>query len=150
MGPAPVSQQIQSVSTNRSGKSLFGPDRGTQSVMTVQHFAERRDKNLLETMALRLVLLFGSETVLLSTFMYPVISIVHKVQALHCLALGCAVRTSLHALWYIFFLYLVQMPITVAARFVARTVFAHSNSGIAGSNPIQGLDVCILCLCCSV
>jgi hypothetical protein len=77
--------------------------------MTVQYFAVRRDKKLLETMALRLVLLFCSKTVLLSTFMYPVISIVHEVQALHCPALGCVVLMSLHALRYIFILYLVQI-----------------------------------------
>jgi hypothetical protein len=60
--------------------------------MSVQYFAVRRDKKVLETMALRLLFLFCAKTVLLSTFMYPVISTVHKVQALHCPALGCAVH----------------------------------------------------------
>jgi hypothetical protein len=35
------------------------------------------------------------------------------------------------------------LPITVAARFKAWTVFAHSDAGIVGSNPIQGMDVCV-------
>jgi hypothetical protein len=34
-------------------------------------------------------------------------------------------------------------PITVAARSNTWTVFAHSNAGILGSNPTQGMDVCI-------
>jgi hypothetical protein len=33
------------------------------------------------------------------------------------------------------------MPITVAARSEAWRVFARSNAGIVGSNPIQGMDV---------
>jgi hypothetical protein len=35
------------------------------------------------------------------------------------------------------------MPITAAARSKACTVFARSNAGIVGSNPIQGMDVCV-------
>jgi hypothetical protein len=35
------------------------------------------------------------------------------------------------------------LPITVAARFKAWTVFARSNAGILGSNPTQGMDVCV-------
>jgi hypothetical protein len=31
----------------------------------------------------------------------------------------------------------------MAARSKARTVFARSNSGIVGSNPTQGMDVCV-------
>jgi hypothetical protein len=38
-------------------------------------------------------------------------------------------------------------PITVAARSKAWTVFALSNAGIVGSNPIQGMDVRIACIC---
>jgi hypothetical protein len=34
-------------------------------------------------------------------------------------------------------------PITVAARSMAWTVFARSNTGIVGSNPTQGIDVCV-------
>jgi hypothetical protein len=34
-------------------------------------------------------------------------------------------------------------PITVAARSEAWNVFSHSNAGIVGSNPIQGIDVCV-------
>jgi hypothetical protein len=38
------------------------------------------------------------------------------------------------------------MPITVAARSKAWTVFARSNAWIVGSNPTQGMDVCIACV----
>jgi hypothetical protein len=37
-------------------------------------------------------------------------------------------------------------PITVAARSKAWTVFARSNTEIVGSNPTQGMDVCIVCV----
>jgi hypothetical protein len=37
------------------------------------------------------------------------------------------------------------LPIAVAARSKARTVFARSNTEIADSNPIRGMDVCVLC-----
>jgi hypothetical protein len=41
------------------------------------------------------------------------------------------------------------LPITVAARSKAGIVFARSNAGIVGSNPTQGLDVCVrlFCIC---
>jgi hypothetical protein len=35
----------------------------------------------------------------------------------------------------------------VAARSKARTVFARSIAGIVGSNPTQGMDICIVCIC---
>jgi hypothetical protein len=35
------------------------------------------------------------------------------------------------------------MPITVAVRSKAWTVFARSNAEIMGSNPTQGMDVCV-------
>jgi hypothetical protein len=35
------------------------------------------------------------------------------------------------------------LPITVAARYRALTVFARSNAGIVGSNPTRGMDVCV-------
>jgi hypothetical protein len=34
-------------------------------------------------------------------------------------------------------------PITVAAPSEAWNVFAHANTGIMGSNPTQGMDVCV-------
>jgi hypothetical protein len=36
------------------------------------------------------------------------------------------------------------LPITVAARSTARIVFARWNTGIVGSNPTQGMDVCVV------
>jgi hypothetical protein len=38
------------------------------------------------------------------------------------------------------------MPITVAAQSKSRTVFARSDAVIVGSNPIQYMDVCIVCV----
>jgi hypothetical protein len=35
----------------------------------------------------------------------------------------------------------VGLPITVAARFKAWTVFSRSNAGIVGLNPTRGMDV---------
>jgi hypothetical protein len=40
-----------------------------------------------------------------------------------------------------------HIPITVAARSKAWTVFARSNAGIVGSNPNQGMDVCVRLFC---
>jgi hypothetical protein len=39
--------------------------------------------------------------------------------------------------------YFLNKPITVAARSEALTFFARSNTGIMGSNRIQGMDVCV-------
>jgi hypothetical protein len=39
--------------------------------------------------------------------------------------------------------YKLLIPITVAARSKEWTVFARSNTGIVGSNPIWGIDVCV-------
>jgi hypothetical protein len=36
-------------------------------------------------------------------------------------------------------------PVSIAARSKASTVFGRSNIGIAGSNPGQGMDVCLCC-----
>jgi hypothetical protein len=44
----------------------------------------------------------------------------------------------------------IPMPITVAARSQAWTVFARSNAGIVGSNPIQSMDVCVRLFCVCV
>jgi hypothetical protein len=38
-------------------------------------------------------------------------------------------------------------PITVAVRSKAWTVFAHLNTGIVGSNPTRGMDVCVHLFC---
>jgi hypothetical protein len=35
------------------------------------------------------------------------------------------------------------MPITVAARSKIWTVLALSNTGIVGSNPTRGMDICV-------
>jgi hypothetical protein len=37
----------------------------------------------------------------------------------------------------------VDRPTTVAALSKARNVISHSNTGIMGSNPTQGMDVCL-------
>jgi hypothetical protein len=38
------------------------------------------------------------------------------------------------------------LPVTVAERSTAFTVFARSEAGIVGSNPTQGMDVWCLCV----
>jgi hypothetical protein len=38
-------------------------------------------------------------------------------------------------------------PITEAAWFKASTVLARLNTGIVGSNPIRGMDVCVRLFC---
>jgi hypothetical protein len=45
------------------------------------------------------------------------------------------------------------LPITVAARYKAWTVFARSDAGIVGLNPNQDMDICVcvysmFVLCC--
>jgi hypothetical protein len=37
---------------------------------------------------------------------------------------------------------LLTVPVPVVVRFKARTVFDRSNTGIVGSNPARGMDVC--------
>jgi hypothetical protein len=50
-------------------------------------------------------------------------------------------------IWETFFRKLMgHEPITVPARSKAWTVFVRSNAGIVGSNPIQSMDVCIVCV----
>jgi hypothetical protein len=43
--------------------------------------------------------------------------------------------------------YLDISPITVAVLTTAWTVFASSNTGIVGSNPTRGVDVCLRLFC---
>jgi hypothetical protein len=43
-----------------------------------------------------------------------------------------------------------MMPVTVAERSNACTVFALSEAGIVGSNPTQGMDVWCVCVCLRV
>jgi hypothetical protein len=44
------------------------------------------------------------------------------------------------------------VPVPVAERSEERTVFGRSNTGIVGSNPTRGMDVCprFSVLCCPV
>lgn len=44
----------------------------------------------------------------------------------------------------------VSWPIMVAARFKARTISARSHTGVVGSNPTLGMDVCLRLLCVCV
>jgi hypothetical protein len=44
----------------------------------------------------------------------------------------------------------VRYPITVDARSKSRTVFAHSNAGIMGSNPTRVTDVFVRLFCVCV
>jgi hypothetical protein len=38
------------------------------------------------------------------------------------------------------------LPIAVVARSKARTLFARSNTEIVGSNPTEGMDICVCCV----
>jgi hypothetical protein len=42
------------------------------------------------------------------------------------------------------------MPVTVAAQSKALNVFASLNTGIVGSNPARGMDVCLSLFCVCV
>jgi hypothetical protein len=56
--------------------------------------------------------------------------------------------SQMHSWFYILNLTnLTNWPITVAARSEAWTIFARSNTGIVGSNPTQGMDVCLYLFC---
>jgi hypothetical protein len=48
--------------------------------------------------------------------------------------------------------YQPRKPVSMAERSKASTVFGRSNIGIAGSNPVQSMDVCLRLsvLCCPV
>jgi hypothetical protein len=43
--------------------------------------------------------------------------------------------------------HILKRPITVAAESKAWTVLAISNTGIVGSNPTRGMDVCVRLFC---
>jgi hypothetical protein len=58
-------------------------------------------------------------------------------------------QTSIKCFWK-FILWMQILPITVAARSKAWTVFACSNTGIVGSNPTRGMDVCVRLFCVCV
>jgi hypothetical protein len=47
-------------------------------------------------------------------------------------------------------MYRYVVPITVAARSKAWTVFARSNAGIMGSSPTENMDVCVCLFCVCV
>jgi hypothetical protein len=46
--------------------------------------------------------------------------------------------------------YITRVPVSMAERSEASTVYDRSNIGIAGSNPASGMDVCprVSVLCC--
>jgi hypothetical protein len=63
-----------------------------------------------------------------------------------------AIEVIVPLCWYNFFYFnsvKFWKPITVTARSKEWTVFTRSNAGIVGSNPTQGMDVCvrIFCVC---
>jgi hypothetical protein len=53
-----------------------------------------------------------------------------------------------HVQGMFYFVMLIQgkIPITVTEQSKAWIVFARSNAGMVGSNPNQGMDVCIVCV----
>jgi hypothetical protein len=60
------------------------------------------------------------------------------------------IRYRVSCILFIVFLipYVFFMLITVAAQSEARTTFTHSNVGIVGSNPAQGMDDCVYVVLC--
>jgi hypothetical protein len=58
-------------------------------------------------------------------------------------------RLLQNSISWVFYLYAEALPITVTAQSRAWTLFARSNAGIVGSNPTQGMDVCLrfFCVC---
>jgi hypothetical protein len=48
------------------------------------------------------------------------------------------------------YVYMIYLPITVVARSKAWTVLARLNTGIVGSNPTRGMDVCVRLFCVCV
>jgi hypothetical protein len=67
----------------------------------------------------------------------------HSVTSQQTLFIIVSIAMLYGWLWYF-------MPITVAPRSKAWTAFAHLNAGIVGSNPIQGIDVCVRLFCVCV
>jgi hypothetical protein len=45
---------------------------------------------------------------------------------------------------------LLLLPVTVAARSEAWNIFARSSTGIMGSHPARGMDVCLRLFCVCV
>jgi hypothetical protein len=46
--------------------------------------------------------------------------------------------------------YMVEQSIAVVARPKAWTLFSRSNTGVVGSNPTQGIDICVRLFCVCV
>jgi hypothetical protein len=57
-------------------------------------------------------------------------------------------NTRLHIAFI--FMQIIYVPITLAARFRAWNAFTRSIAGIVGSNPTQGMDVCVRLFCVCV
>jgi hypothetical protein len=58
--------------------------------------------------------------------------------------------TSLPSCCIDFWFHLLLLPVRVAGRSKAWTVFVRSNTGIVGSNPTWDMDVCVRLLCVCV
>jgi hypothetical protein len=54
---------------------------------------------------------------------------------------------SLAVIWRFYVCYSTETTITGAARSKAWTVFARSNTGLVGSNPTEGMYVCVRLFC---
>jgi hypothetical protein len=65
----------------------------------------------------------------------------------HLINMVCNVMKRKKKFTSILGLLVCYLPITVAVRSNACTVFARSNAGIVGSNPTQGMDVCMSLFC---
>jgi hypothetical protein len=72
--------------------------------------------------------------------------------ALHVTGSQYLGKHDLQKITNIIIVLVVSWPVPMAARPKARTVFDRSNTGIVGSNPDRGIDVCprFSVLCCPV
>jgi hypothetical protein len=75
-----------------------------------------------------------------------------SIHNLNCSSLTCIVTKNCYGnvchVYFCTFL-VIELPITMAAPSKAWTVFAHSNTGVMGSNPTRGMGVCVglFCVC---
>jgi hypothetical protein len=76
-----------------------------------------------------------------SAFQYLMLFAIPRTSSQQNLILRFSSRNSQYSLY--FCIYVLKWPITVAALFKARTVFAPSDTGILGWNSTQRMGVCV-------
>jgi hypothetical protein len=77
---------------------------------------------------------------------YPAIYVLFSLPTYEVVVTGCTTCLFIKQVHH----FTYNMPIAVAARSKAWKVFVHSNAGIVGSKPTQGMDVCVRLFCAYV